>query len=460
MAGIGFRLRRLTLDNRSGGCVQAHIYGALISTGPWLLSICGLGAISVIGRRIMGSAVDEVFPAIIGYTYTGTLITVGIGSIVVARYLADLLYAGQSVLVLGTYRYVIGMTALVHVVLAAGVYAVAPGLTVDVRLAATVFAGVVACTWMAIIFAGAAEDYNGVIVAFLLGNTLAVLASLVGGARFGLSGYLAGFTFGQAAVLVALTARLERAFGAKSQPAQLPVQAFRRYPELALLGVLCGGGFAVDRVLFWFSREGIVVGGWLRQSLYDAPLLVAYLSVVPSIAVFVVSVETDFFEEYRRYFGAVTQHGTLAQVVAAKVSMARALHQGLVRMLTVQTPITLGLVVAAPALGETLGFERLQVSILRTLLIGALPHALAAFGIVLLLYFDRRRMALEVSAVFFATNAGATILSIALGPAWYGLGFAIAALASSLLAQHHLTRAMDELEYITFATQPMTSVTA
>jgi polysaccharide biosynthesis protein PelG len=458
MAGIGFRLRRLAAANHLGGAVQLHIYGAVVSAGPWMLSICALGALSIVGRRITGYTVDEIFTALIAYTYTGTLITAGLGSIVVARYLADLLYAGDSGLVLATYRYVIGMSALIHAVLAASIYALVPGLSVEARVAATVLAAVVGCTWMAMIFAGAADDYSGVIVAFVLGNVFAVVAALLG-ARVAPSGYLIGFTVGQAAVLVAVTARVERAFGAQSEPAGMPTQAFLRYPELALVGALCSAGLAVDRVLFWVSGEGVVIAGWLRWSLYDTPILLAYLSLVPAIAVFVVSVETDFYEAYRRYFGAVTQHGTLAQVIAAKASIGRVLHEGLVRILTVQAPITLGLTVATPALGEVFGFERLQLSILRTLFIGAVPYALASFGIVLLLYFDRRRMALEVSAVFVATNAVGTMASLALGPAWYGIGFAIAALASSLVAQHHLARAMDDLEYVTFASQPLISGT-
>jgi polysaccharide biosynthesis protein PelG len=460
MAGIGFQLRRLAEPDRPGGWAQLHLYGALVSAGPWFLSICALGILSFAGRDIVGHMVHEVFAAIISYTYSATLITTGLGSIVIARHLADVLYADDSGVVLATYRYAIGATAAIHAVLAGGVYAVTPGLAVDVRLAAAVLAVVVGCTWMAMVFAGAVEDFHGVVVAFVVGNALAVIGGLVCGARFGLSGYLGGFTLGQAVLFVALTARIERSFGTQSRATTPPLQAIRRYPELALVGALSSAGFAVDRMLFGLSREGIAVAGWLRQSLYDTPILLAYLSVVPAIAVFVVSVETDFYTEYRRYFGAVTQHGTLSQVLAAKAGIARALHQGLVRILTVQAPITLGLTAAAPALGEVLGLERLQVSLLRTLFIGALPHALAVFGIIVLLYFDRRRMALEVSAVFFATNAGVTVVSLALGPAWYGLGFAIAALVSSLLAQRHLAHAMNELEYATFSRQPVVPTTA
>ena len=48
MAGIGFRLKRLIVDGSYSGWLRAHLYGAVLSAGPWLLSICTLGTLALL----------------------------------------------------------------------------------------------------------------------------------------------------------------------------------------------------------------------------------------------------------------------------------------------------------------------------------------------------------------------------------------------------------------------------
>ena len=52
--------------------------------------------------------------------------------------------------------------------------------------------------------------------------------------------------------------------------------------------------------------------GPVRYSIvYDVPIFVAYLSVVPGMAVFFVRIEADFAQAYLEYFGAVREGETL-----------------------------------------------------------------------------------------------------------------------------------------------------
>ena len=49
----------------------------------------------------------------------------------------------------------------------------------------------------------------------------------------------------------------------------------------------------MDRIAFWVAPTGRTIAGWFHASLYDTPIFLCYLSVVPSLAIFLVSVETD-----------------------------------------------------------------------------------------------------------------------------------------------------------------------
>ena len=125
-------------------------------------------------------------------------------------------------------------------------------------------------------------------------------------------------------------------------------RAFRRYPELIAAGLLYNAAIAVDRIVFWVASTGRPIVGWFHASIYDTPIFLCYLSVVPSLAIFLVSVETDFYDRYREYYGVATKHGTLRQVLEAKRAMTECLRDSLRRLLVAQAPVTLLLMALAP----------------------------------------------------------------------------------------------------------------
>lgn len=205
--------------------------------------------------------------------------------------------------------------------------------------------------------------------------------------------------------------------------------------------------------MFWVGPTGHPIVGWFRASLYDSPIFLCYLSVVPSLAIFLVSVETDFYDRYREYYGVATKHGTLRQGLEAKRAMTACLRDSLRRLLVAQVPVTLLLMALAPWIAAGLGLDRLQVAILRCG--GAVLHVLCLFGGIVLLYFDRRRAAAEVAAVFLVANGVLTALTLFVGPRAYGLGYPLAALLGCAWAYRRLEETLADLEYLTFAAQPM-----
>jgi uncharacterized membrane protein len=456
VAGIGFRLKRLIAEETYGGWLRAHLYGAVLSAGPWLLSICTLGTLALLSRELIGDLAHARFQVIVVYTYTFSLITTGAAHMVVTRQLADELYLGRIEGLLASYRVTIGATALVHLVLGALVYGLVPGLDAGMRVFGVMLLVVVSCTWMIMIFLGAARDYASVVAAFFAGNVVSLLAALGLGQRAGAEGYLAGFLVGQAGILFVLCGRVEREFTTRREREPIGLlQAVTRYPDLIAAGFFYNAAIAIDRVLFWIGPTGRPIVGWFHASLYDTPIFLCYLSVVPSLAIFLVSVETDFYDRYRAYYGVVTKHGTLRQVLEAKRAMAVCLREGLRRVLLVQVPVTLLLMVLAPWIGDALRLERLQLGILRCGLVGAVLHVVCLFGGIVLLYFDRRRAAAEVAAVFFLANGLFTGASLLVGPRAYGLGYPLAALLACAWAYRRLEETLEDLEYLTFAAQPM-----
>jgi uncharacterized membrane protein len=68
-------------------------------------------------------------------------------------------------------------------------------------------------------------------------------------------------------------------------------------------------------------------------------------------------------------------------------------------------------------------------------------------------YLDKRRIVLGLCLLFAALNIGLTWLSLALGPAFYGYGFALAVFITVLVGCVFLSRKLAVLEYETFMLQ-------
>src|SRR5258706_1444685 len=92
MAGIGFRLKRLIVEDSSSGWLRAHLYGAVLSAGPGLLSNCTLGTLSLFSPGLIGEAAPPRFQAIVVFTYTFSPIPTGAAHMVATRQLAHRLY--------------------------------------------------------------------------------------------------------------------------------------------------------------------------------------------------------------------------------------------------------------------------------------------------------------------------------------------------------------------------------
>jgi uncharacterized membrane protein len=68
-------------------------------------------------------------------------------------------------------------------------------------------------------------------------------------------------------------------------------------------------------------------------------------------------------------------------------------------------------------------------------------------------YLDLRRDVVLLTATLLVTNAAFSILSIYLGAAWFGYGFALAMLVTVLIGVWILNRRLEALEFETFMLQ-------
>lgn len=455
MAGIGFELRRLSQRQSISGIVGAFGHAAVVAAGPWLFTICSLAGITLVTEQVAGLATLANFRAVIIYAFAVSLVLTAPVTIVATRLVADALWVRKPErvrpLLFGAYAVSIASVS-------AGTALLALYFRMPLGLAAALLAAslTVALIWVALAFCGAIRDYRGVTLAFVTGQFVAVLAGVaaaLGG--LGAAGIVAGFVGGLTLTFVLLTLRVLATFPGRLSAPEVGFQAilegFVTYRYLAVGAVAAAAGVWIDKWIFWFSGIGEPVeGGLMHAPLYDSAMFIASLVVIPALAMFVVQLETSFFERYQHYYNTIQTHGTLQQIEESRRRLAAHTLDHLVLVTVMQVGICAVLILAAPMIVDALNLQFQQISILRYGALGAVFQFIFIASTSMLLFFDRRRLFLALQLLFLGLNAGFTGLSVHFGETYFGVGYFAACLLASLLAYLAADSTFERLNFLTF----------
>ena len=193
--------------------------------------------------------------------------------------------------------------------------------------------------------------------------------------------------------------------------------------------------------MFWANPlvSDPVIGPLRASIIYDIPIFLAYLSIVPGMAVFLVRVETDFAESYDAFYDAVRSGDSLVNIQRLKATLSGAARQGMGDIFKVQGVTLLVLFLIGRALP---GLHRHLAPVPQLFFVdlagvGTQVLMLAVFNV--LFYLDQRGPVLWLSILFARQQLHADVMTQQLGPAFYGYGFALAT------AHHQRERAVAHL---------------
>lgn len=455
MAGIGFELRRLSRQETLSSLASAFGHAAVVAAGPWLFTIFSLALITLTVERIVGLDNLANFRIIIIYAFAISLVLTAPVTIVATRLVADALWLKDirpvRALLLGAYVVALAVVTPVTLLLAL-VFSVTPELAVVL----TAMSLTVALIWIALSFCGAVRDYRGVTLSFLYGLVvslvLSIMAALWGAGPRGMAW---GFLTGLVLILAGLTKRVLVTFPDPAPRLGDGIAAMReglyRYRLLAI-GALAGTAAVwVDKWVFWMSSSGERVdAGLIHAPLYDSAMFIASLVIIPSLAQFVMRLETGFFDRYQHYYGTIKSHGTIAQIEASRVRLKGDTLDHLVLITIAHVGICAVLVLLAPAIIDLLNLQYRQIAILRYGALGSVFQFIFIASTSMLLFFDRRRLFVALQVLFLVLNLGLSLASVAGGEDYYGAGYFMACLLASLAAYVAAERTFANLNYLTF----------
>lgn len=457
MAGIGFELRKILRGRGYVSGVSAYGRAALIGSGPWIISILSLGGMGLVFAGTGQAGSLRPFFVAVAHIYCVTLILTGPVQTVVTRYVADRQFRHEEARI---YPSLIGMLAITSSVQAVLGLALFVGFVEAPPLFQIASAGLMvlaSCVWVAGIYLSALRKYDQILAAFGIGYGSGFLGAWGLVAPWGAGGAMLGFAWGHAILLWLLLAAIHREMGSRESLNLEFVHAFVRYYPLALCGLCYNLGIWSDKIIFWWlAPDSTAMPAFLRESsMYDQVTYLAFPTMAPGMAVFLIKLETGFALKYEEFFRQVLGKAAFREIRRVKLEMVGALQEGLIQLVKVQGVVSLWLMVMAERVLASLGLGAVSTNLFQLTLLGVFFLVVFLALLTVLFYLDKLLEAMACSLLFFLLNTTVTLWGLNQGIRWHGLGFVVATGAALLAAGSWVNYHLRRLEFETFTAQKL-----
>jgi len=466
MAGIGFQLKRTLEEKTLSAVFKTFGYSAVLSSGPWVISmiiILGIGLTNIYLFHTKGSDTTMLKASV---TYVSALalssIYTGFFQLPFTRFIADRTYEKRYYLVLPNFLGMIIVTIAIGMLIATplAIFLFDTQSNLFVLLYITLFV-VLSCVWIANILAASLKLYKHVIIFYLLGY-ISIYISSIFLHNYGVIGLMISFIIGNTILFILLFLGIIFYYPSynKKNNKFIRFDMFRQnygkfYWKLGWSGMFYNIAIWIDKVIFWFTPiVGYMVIDKLHASMvYDFPIFLAYLSIIPGMAIFFYRLEANFAQEYSKFYGAINKHGTLRQIKEYKQGMINAVKLSIQEILFVQGMFNILIFLGAEKLFELFLLPKLYLPLFYVDVIGVQLQLGFMSILAYLYYLDRQKEALVYTLLFVVINALLTWVSIQLGPYFYGYGFSVTLLILFVSSSITLNNILQELDYKTFMLQ-------
>ncbi len=454
MAGIGFVLRKLTRRQDVGGMIRGYLHALFASSGPWILTILTVWAFYYVGSFWRLTEYIEEFRTIILYNFSFSLAFSAPLTMLATRMLADDFYELKVTRVSNLLIAVLSIQLVFSLIISTLFYGLVTTMSLEWKLLSVANFVLISGIWLSMVFISSLKYYSAITYSFVAGMFLAIVLGYALTGFIGDSGLLFGFTAGLAIILSSFIAIIFVEYPLQEGAVFFLIDPLKKYWKVVLMGTFYNFGIWIDKWIMWFAPERRVLSiGLINYPEYDMSLFIAYLTIIPAFAFFLVKQETTFFEYYVTYFKGILQHDPYKTIEKNYKELIKNLMTNARTLLLLQGGICLFTVLMAPTIMEIVGLNLVQIGIFRFGVLGATFQILTLFLIIVLSYFDDRNDSLIIAATFFVTNTIFTILTLQLGFAYYGYGYFLSTVVAFVLGCVLAERYIRNLTYHTFITR-------
>lgn len=435
----------------------------VICAGPMLLGVVlllGLMAVCFVSNT--DTHTREVLICMITYTLLASIMASSFFTMVVTRYVADMLYQDEFKAILPSFwgSNVIMMTfgSIVW-----GIFLVFSGATALQQFLCFIFFNELIVVWNATNYLTAVKDYKGVFLSFVTSIVTALVFGVVLVLALKLpvvESLLFSVTVGYGLMVVWHIVLLHRYFPKSDERAFLFLKYVDEFLPLAFSGFFINAGMFAHLVIMWFSDIGVRVHGlFFGAPSHDVPALIAFMTTIITTVNFVVSVEVNFYPKYRNQYSLYNDKGTIGDILQAEKEMLSTLKTEIFYTALKQLLFTIVCIAFGGFLFDVLplGFNEMMRGYFRTLCVGYGLYAIGNMVMLILMYFTDYKGALLCTLAFAVSSVVLTIFLFVFSPVYYGFGFLLSALIFLVVGIIRLDYYTKRLAYYILAASPLVS---
>lgn len=453
MAGIGFELQKLLKKGTYLNMVQSYGYASIISSGPWVISILAIIALGFIfSTQTIASTTVQHFQVCITYLIALSLITSSFTHHSYTRYVADRLFEKKIYKIIPNYNGVIFILIIISALIGLSLVQIffnQQNFYYQLLIICTFI--VLNLIWFTTNLLSGLRNYKVIFLVFFLGYSITILLDYY--LRiYGINGLLIGFFIGQTILLLSMITILYYYYPSNRL---LEFDFFARdklYISLIFTSFFYNLGIWIDKFIFWYnpSTSEQIIGPLRASFMYDVPIFLAYLAIIPGMAVFLLRIETDFVKQYKIYYNAIRYGDTLNNIIQARYQLINAAKKSIYGIIRIQGLVIVIFLILNKKILSLLHISSYYIYLLNIDIVGVSLLLILLALLNILFYLDRRKTALLLSALFAILNFFFTLTSIHLGVFYFGYGFAMALLVTNIIGSFIVNYNFNHLEYETF----------
>lgn len=452
MAGIGFELRKIFRKTTISSRIRGIVFATMTTIGPTIIFLAMLLSINVILNTLNVSEYEQIFfSSATLYLFLFSIVISGTTGTTITRFISDRIHENEEEFIpsamFGTSIFVSLLASIFASTIVVLLYF--DGIT-DLLMLISLYllTIVVSITYNLMFFISALKEYLKITAAFFIGILLGALTFFVL-FQFSNLNVLTDILISMIVVFMVINLMLIYLiltfFNHSNHEYFAFLKYYKKYPYLFLSGLFYIVTLYVPNILYWlFSDIAIQVSIFRVAPSYDMALFLAILVNLSTPVLFVVKVETKFFEKYQKYVGSLI-NGTYNIIEKYRKIMLKTMDIELFFIYEVQLIITIILTCAGILLLPMLGFGGMVMNYFLILSIGVYCTYLMYFTVIFLYYFDDQFGSFITTLTFFITTVLASIAALQLGVSYYPVALFIGGIVSWVVGFFRLRKFMETI---------------
>ena len=458
MAGIGFQLKKMLAADNYIGLFGAYAYAGIITSGPWIIAIITILALTLLTQSVVNNVhITQSFQSIIVYLIAGSLILSSVFHHSYTRFIADIFYKKNYDLILPTLNGIYTVMLLVAFVVGfIAVNLLIPNETHFVKGLIISCFTILNLIWITTSVMSGLLAYRTIFSAFLVSFIISISSGFFLH-KYGLSGLLFSFMSGEFMLLMILVNTVYR-FYPSDELVRFDFFTSSLVKKILIFsGLFYNVGIWIDKFIFWYHPlTGIRVIGHLSQSLiYDTPIFMAYLAVIPGTITFLMHMETEFADAYEEFYDYVRGDNTFNEINHAYHKLIYAGRDALNSIIKSQLYLILLTITLGSTVFYVIHISFIYLPLFYICFIAASLNVIFWAALDIVFYLDKIYLATFLSGFFMLSNALLTWLSISLGILYFGYGLLASLLLTVMLSFFILNYEIRHLKYETYMLTPI-----